>query len=87
MKLSDPNKKRLGRYLQSIRQDAEKSQGDLAKAMKLASNQHVSNVERGKSTASMDFLKVYQRTCKVNKSEFITEIQKLYVDEIRESLR
>lgn len=87
MTLSDKHKKRLGEYLKATRKASGKSQQDVAIGMRLQSNQHVSNVERGISTASMEYLKKYQKICKVDKNTFVIEIQKLYVDQIREALK
>jgi len=87
MTLSDKNRKKLGEYLKAVRTTAGKSQQDLAIAMRLTSNQHVSNVERGKSAASMEYLKKYQKICDTDKNKFVIEIQKLYVDQIREALK
>lgn len=87
MNLSEHNKKRLGNYLRDIREDAKKIQTDIAKPLKLKSNQHISNVERGISSCSTALLKTYRKVCNVNKSDFITEVQKIYIDEIREVLR
>lgn len=87
MTLNDKNKKRLGAYLREVRLGANKSQQDIAIAMRLSSNQHISNIERGKSQASLDYLKKFQKICNTPKNDFVIEIQQLYVDEIREALK
>lgn len=87
MVLNKTSNEHIGAFLAEHRKAAGLSQQDIARKMKLKSNQHVSNVERGVSPASMDFLKKYLRITGAPKKDFVVFIQQTYVDQIREALK
>lgn len=72
----------IGQFLKNKREEAGLSQKDVAEQAKLSTPQYVSNVERGISPPSNDFLRLLIRLYKLNVNElieFMTEQQQRYL--------
>lgn len=78
---------RIGGYLKEARQSAGITQRALADELDLTTAQYVSNIERGISPPSVDYLKTIKSLCGVSRGELANkisfEMHKYYMDELK----
>lgn len=77
----------LGKYLRDKRTRAKLSQGDVAKLAGYTTPQFVSNIERGISPPSIEFLKIVKAPYKLNPKTIATTVGKATANYYRAELR
>lgn len=85
MKLTSKCRKRLGAHVRTLREYQGLSQGDVAKALGLSTNQYVSNIERGIAEPPHYYIRYVIKNLEPE-HDFIDYLGHLYAQSIKETL-